>query len=431
MKILSKTMLEGGTLLSLPSETFEGVAEIGKDRVNVYPVERQEILGFGGAFTESSAIVYAGLSPEKKKQVLSWLFGPDGLRYNFCRICIGSSDFAAGQYDYLAPEDRTLASFSPARDKKYVIPMIHDAMAVCPDNMVFFASPWSPPAFMKDNGKRIGGRLLPEYRDLDAEYFVKFIQAYEQEGIHISAVTPQNEPLAASPWDSCLYDAEEEIALIQSLKKAFDTHGLDTKILCFDQNKGRLFYRAQAVYDKVGDMVAGAAFHWYSGSHFEELSLLRELYPQRLLIHTEFCNGLGRKHFDTYARELMGNLSHGVNAECEWNLMLDPAGGPYHHRAFGCSAPLHTDAAGNILRRSSYYETFLFSHFIRRGARALAVSSYHRDIRVAAFRNPDNRLIVILHNDTDGETAVNLTVFDQLCQTSLPPRSLVTYEIEE
>ena len=97
MKNLSKTMLEGGTLLSLPSDTFEGIAESGKDRVNVYPVERQEILGFGGAFTESSAIVYAGLSPEKKKQALAWLFGPDGLRYNFCSICIGSSDFAAEQ----------------------------------------------------------------------------------------------------------------------------------------------------------------------------------------------------------------------------------------------------------------------------------------------------------------------------------------------
>lgn len=434
MKFLSRTLFEGGSLLRLPPDAGDVANDTGKDRVNIYPVEKQEILGFGGAFTESSAYIYAQADAAGKAAAMERLFGKNGLRYNFCRICIGSSDFSLDQYDYLAPGATNLESFSIERDRRYVIPMIHDAQAAAKaagEEIVFFASPWSPPAFMKDTGSRVkGGRLLPEYREMYAEYFVKFIKAYAAEGIPISAVTPQNETLAPSPWDSCLVSAEEEAALIRALSAAFAAHGLEVKILAWDHNKGRLYHRMEEIYREVPDLVAGAAFHWYSGQHFEELALMRERYPGKLLIASEFCNGLGRKIFDTYGAELMGNLTHGVQAECEWNLMLGAAGEPYHDRAFGCSAPIHSDGKNLTLRRS-YFEMYLFSHFVRRGARALATSSFCEGLNAAAFRNPDGRLVVVVRNATDKTIPYNLSVFNRLYPVSVTPDTMVTYEIEE
>lgn len=433
MKFLSRTLFEGGSLLRLPPDAGDVANDTGKDRVNIYPVEKQEILGFGGAFTESSAYTYAQLDAAGKAAAMERLFGKSGLRYNFCRICIGSSDFSLDQYDYLAPGATNLESFSIERDRRYVIPMIHDAQAVAKaagEEIVFFASPWSPPAFMKDTGSRVkGGRLLPEYREMYAEYFVKFIKAYAAEGIPVSAVTPQNETLAPSPWDSCLVSAEEEAALIRALSAAFAAHGLEVKILAWDHNKGRLYHRMEEIYREVPDLVAGAAFHWYSGQHFEELALMRERYPGKLLIASEFCNGLGRKIFDTYGAELMGNLTHGVQAECEWNLMLGAAGEPYHDRAFGCSAPIHSDGKNLTLRRS-YFEMYLFSHFVRRGARALATSSFCEGLNAAAFRNPDGRLVVVVRNATGKTIPYNLSVFNRLYPVSVTPDTTVTYEIE-
>lgn len=434
MKFLSRTLFEGGSLLRLPPDAGDVANDTGKDRVNIYPVEKQEILGFGGAFTESSAYTYAQLDAAGKAAAMERLFGKSGLRYNFCRICIGSSDFSLDQYDYLAPGATNLESFSIERDRRYVIPMIHDAQAAAKaagEEIVFFASPWSPPAFMKDTGSRVkGGRLLPEYREMYAEYFVKFIKAYAAEGIPVSAVTPQNETLAPSPWDSCLVSAEEEAALIRALSAAFAAHGLEVKILAWDHNKGRLYHRMEEIYREVPDLVAGAAFHWYSGQHFEELALMRERYPGKLLIASEFCNGLGRKIFDTYGAELMGNLTHGVQAECEWNLMLGAAGEPYHDRAFGCSAPIHSDGKNLTLRRS-YFEMYLFSHFVRRGARALATSSFCEGLNAAAFRNPDGRLVVVVRNATGKTIPYYLSVFNRLYPVSVTPDTMVTYEIEE
>lgn len=434
MKFLTRTLFEGGTLLRLPPDAGEQAPDTGKDRVNIYPVEKQEILGFGGAFTESSAYTYAQLDAAGKAAAMERLFGKSGLRYNFCRICIGSSDFSLDQYDYLAPGATNLESFSIERDRRYVIPMIHDAQAAAKaagEEIVFFASPWSPPAFMKDTGSRVkGGRLLPEYREMYAEYFVKFIKAYAAEGIHISAVTPQNETLAPSPWDSCLVSAKEEAALVRALSAAFAAHGLEVKILAWDHNKGRLYHRMEEIYREVPDLVAGAAFHWYSGQHFEELALMRERYPGKLLIASEFCNGLGRKIFDTYGAELMGNLTHGVQAECEWNLMLGATGEPYHDREFGCSAPIHSDGKELTLRRS-YFEMYLFSHFVRRGAKALATSSFRKGLDAAAFRNPDGRLVVVVRNATEKTIPYHLSVFNRLYPVSITPDTMVAYEIEE
>lgn len=165
--------------------------------INIFPLEKSEIVGFGGAFTESAAYNYSIADAKAKKEILEWLFGEEGLNYIFCRVCIGSSDFALDEYCYVDENDLTLETFNIEKDKLYIIPFIKAAMELSKQKIEILASPWSPPAFMKDNNTRFqGGKLKKEYYELYADYIIKFLEAYEKEGVKISALSIQNEPKA-------------------------------------------------------------------------------------------------------------------------------------------------------------------------------------------------------------------------------------------
>ena len=173
----------------------------------------QTIEGFGGAFTEASATVWQKLAPRKQEQVLRDYFSAtDGHGYTFCRVHMNSCDFALGNYAHVeTPQDVALRSYSIDRDRQALLPMIKAALAVAARPIKLLVSPWSPPAWMKSNGQmNRGGKLLAQYAPAWARCFVRFIQAYEAEGVPIWGVTVQNEPAATQSWDSCLYSAEEE-----------------------------------------------------------------------------------------------------------------------------------------------------------------------------------------------------------------------------
>lgn len=180
--------------------------------VQLFPQIREQTMeGFGGAFTESSAVNYHRLGKEQKKELIEAYFGDKGLRYHLGRVSINSCDFALGNYTYVEEDDATLHSFSIAHDRQQIIPMIQAAMERTGGKMHFLASPWSPPAYMKTNGEmNHGGKLKEEVRELWAQYFVKFIREYREAGVPITAVTVQNEPAAVQTWNSCTYSAEEE-----------------------------------------------------------------------------------------------------------------------------------------------------------------------------------------------------------------------------
>jgi len=265
--------------------------------INIYPEFRyQTILGFGAAFTETSAYNFSLLPPEQQQKLMEAYFGKSGIGYNFCRTHINACDFAIDEYTYVDEDDVELNSFSIDRDKKYIIPMIQAALKVNP-HLWLFASPWSPPAWMKDNRSVVrGGRLLPVYYPIWAKYFSLYFQEYKKEGIEFFGLTIQNEPKAVQMWESCIWSGEEEgVFAANHLRPTLDQDGFGgIKIIVWDHNKERILEQAIASMSIPGAEAAiwGVGHHLYAGDHFDNLRMTHELFPDKTLIATE-NNGYG------------------------------------------------------------------------------------------------------------------------------------------
>lgn len=224
--------------------------------IRVNPQQKfQSIVGFGGAFTEASAVNFFLLPKDLQNKVLEMYFGNKGNRYTLGRIHINSCDFSLGSYSFdNAPEDFDLQYFDSkvTHDDIFVIPFIQAAMAKSSQKIKLMASPWSPPAWMKkpdDKGEQKmtgsalpnGLRDAPEVKQAWARYISKFISAYYTKGVPIWSVTPQNEPEFPAPWDACAYTKEFEDDFIQHyLGPVLREEHPDLLILGFDHNKDHL-----------------------------------------------------------------------------------------------------------------------------------------------------------------------------------------------
>lgn len=422
MQIISEYTLCGGQKSAIRPGSEENLGKIAA--VNVHDVVRSRFYGFGAALTEAAAYTYAQMSQENRNKYLEMIFGESGLNYRICRICIGSSDFSLDNHVYIDEGDKTLESFDLGIDRDYVIPMARDVLNYRHGDVKFFASPWSPPAFMKDSKSRIGGHLLPEYYGLYADYICRFIEEYAAEGITIAAVTPQNEPGNGKGWETCLFSSAEEAAYIGVLRAAFRARGLDTKILCWDFDRKGMFDRATKVYASCGQDVDGLAFHWYSGGGcYEDITLLRELYPDKVIIESEFTNS-EKNYFGRYVDEIREVLAAGANAIVEWNALLNERGMPAHNRDWGCISPLHYDRDKKVLYKSvNYDEIYTFSRFIKEKAEILRTSVTNVPIRTAALRNPDSSYAVELSNLGDSDRNVALRLCGSTLNFILPART--------
>ena len=258
---------------------FEKDIERENELINLYPqMTYQTLEGFGGAVTDSAGYMYAQMSEEQKQQVVQNYFGKDAMKYRMVRIPIDSCDFSLGHYEADSdPEDTEFAKFSFERVEKYILPLLDAAEAAYGGKLDIMLSPWSPPAAMKSNQERNhGGKLLPEYRAQWAEYICRYIEEYRKRGYQVKMLTLQNEPKAVQTWDSCIYTAQEQKEFLRDyMWRALCAHGLDDiEIYLWDHNKERVFEWAQTIIDdETTHMVAGMAFHWYSGDHFEALRM--------------------------------------------------------------------------------------------------------------------------------------------------------------
>lgn len=442
--------------------------------LNVYDqVKYQEILGFGGAFTQTSAVNFMNLTDEQKEELLDAYFDEEkGIGYNFCRTTINSTDFSTEMYSYDdTPEDYELKDFTIERDEVEVIPMILAAKEKSKD-MLIFASPWSPPAWMKTNGKmNKGGALRKECQDAWARYTARYIQEYEKRGIHIWGVTIQNEAKAAQGWESCCYDAADERDFVLGyLRPAYEKAGLgDRKIFFWDHNKERVVDRSLETMcnERAKDAFDGVAVHWYSGDHFNALSVTHDLFPDKLIIATEACKGKDRKYAygsgEKYAHDIIGDLNNWVNAWTDWNMFLNESGGPGHwldeqlnfdhvreemerqnlkpdftdekFRDFlgkmriwaGESPIIYDNAEKKLVYASSYYYLGHFSKFIKRGARRIGSSIYTNQLESCVFQNPNGEKVVVVMNPTDDVKKVSLRYHQDLADYMLQPHSIVTF----
>lgn len=427
---------------------FENGLHAENGRINIFPERRyQEILGFGGAFTEASAYNYSRMDDEKKRRVIKAFFDKEeGLGYNLCRTHIHSCDFTLKKYTYIKDNDKSLETFSIQEDRKYTIPFIEAALDASED-MWLFASPWSPPAWMKSNQDMCnGGRLLEEYYETWADYMVRYIKEYEKEGITFRGITVENEPGKPQAWESCEYTAEEEaVFACRYLRPALDKAGYEhVKIMIWDFNKESVYERIRASLQVPGakEAVWGAAFHWYSGDHFSSLDMTHELFPDKPLILTEAGLGGARgeaksgaystwENAEIYARELIGDFNHHMSAAVEWNLILDKNGGPFHNRPTGgCKAPVIYDhETGEFNIQPVYYATAHFSRFIRRGAVRLGVSTFSEGVKVAAFENLDGNIILVVLNCTEEYCQSFIRLDEAAAKIVIPEKSISTYVI--
>jgi len=407
--------------------------------INIYPeFQYQQVLGFGAAFTEASAVNFSLLSPELQQKVIDLYFSQNGISLNFCRTHINSCDYGVDEYTYVDEGDKELVTFSIDRERKDILPMIKAARRANPD-LWLFASPWSPPAWMKDNHTVIqGGHLLPEYYPAWAKYFALYLEAYKKEGIDFFCVTVQNESKAVQTWESCIWSGTEEAEwVVNYLRPTLDKKGFsDTKIMVWDHNKERVMERARESMSVPGANKAiwGFAHHWYSGDHFDNLRMTHELYPDKHLLGTENSSGgsiIGTPNWwnavERYAKETIMDFNNFTSAAVSWNMILDETGGPVHNRRGGSLAPIVVDSNTKTFTLTSTYYTFgHFSRFVKRGAVRIGSSTYNDAIKTAAFSNPDGEIVVVVLNTTDREATPKIRLNNCTAEFSMPAKSLIT-----
>lgn len=412
--------------------------KIENNVLNIYPeIQYQDILGFGGAFTGSTCYCLNNSPEAVSNTIIDEYFKEDGLNYSLCRLTIASSDFSPKSYSYSIKKD--LSDFSIAEDEKYIIPTIKKARERN-SNLKFLATPWSPPAFMKTNKSLIlGGKLKEEFKQKWADYLARYVLEYQNNDIPIEYMTIQNEPNATQIWESCRFTAEDEAEFLKNyLFPTFMDNNLYTNFLIWDHNKDNIVNRTTETLLKYGALehVAGIAFHWYTGTHFENLEILHDLFPNKLLIHTEGCTGYSNFkpedelfNAEMYASEIIGDFNSGVNAFIDWNMVLDFKGGP-NHKKNNCNAPIMLNKDNtDYIKTPVFYYIAQFSKFIKPGSRRIGFSRFTENISMTAFRNTDDSIVVVLLNRNTFNVEYNLCFENQYFHDNLDGNSIVTFLI--
>ncbi len=411
--------------------------------INIHDdIEFQEFGGIGGAFSDSSASLYAQMPEDKKEEVIRAYFDREkGIGYTFGRLTIGSCDFSKDYYTYIDEGDMALDTFSLEHDEKEIFPMVKDAQKYA--DLTLFASPWSPPSYMKTNGSRIGGHLKKDCYALWAKHFKKYIDGCKQNGIDIWGVTMQNEPRHHQTWESCLYTPEEEAEFLGYLGRELEGSGV--KILCYDHCRERVYEWAKYVYESEnGKYCDGIANHWYSGDHFGELRAHAKKYPDKISVASESCNAVAKKGIykdvdlgfaEAYAHDIMGCFNNGLHYYCDWNLILDENNGPHHNRVdreFSVDPLVYYHTKKNeLIYRLTYYYVGQISKFAKPGAKVISSSSYSYDLETLALKNPDGEIVCIVLNRTDKEMPAIIRLNGHIYKFTSHPHSIVTAVIEK
>ncbi len=394
----------------------------------------QAIEGFGGAFTDAAADVFAQLPAASQERFLKASFDPvDGNGYTLCRTTIHSCDYATGMYTYdEVPGDTALAHFSIEHDRKNRLPFIKRALAVANGGLRLYASPWSPPGWMKTNGEmKHGGKLKPEYRQTWADYFVKYVKAYAAEGVPIWGLTVQNEALATQVWESCLFTANEERDFVRDyLGPTLHRNDLaGVKLMIWDHNRGLMYQRAEATYGDpaASKYVWGTAFHWYVGDHHDNARQLHDAFPDKALLFTEGSVRGTWAAASRLARNVILDLNDWTAGWTVWNLLLDSEGGPRHAGGLMGGTIVNADLkTGELTFNPPHYAFGHFTRFIKTGARRIVCTSSSDDFVATAFRNPDGKIAVVLTNLTDHDQIFQLWVEGRALKYSSPANGIVT-----
>jgi glucosylceramidase len=424
----------------------------------------QTIDGFGQAVTGGSAELLMKMSPAARSAILHEVFGhgPDDINTSYIRVSVGSSDMNAYVYTYddmpAGQTDPDLKHFTMAEEEKYVIPVLKEILAIQP-NIKILASPWTAPAWMKDNDAVKGGSLKHENYSIYARYWVEYLKGMEAHGIHIDALTPQNEPENPKNTPSMLMTAEEEAEFIgHDLGPALASAGLHAKVVTFDHNCDHPIYAETILRDPAAaKFVDGSGFHLYLGE-ISALSEVHDQFPSKNIYFTEqtVLSRPGATAF-AIARPVAAIMIAAPNNWSRnvllWNLAADPNNGP--HTSDGgcpvCSGAITIDG-DKVTRLLAYYTAAHASKFVPPGSVRIdsgespVVNQNRRAARDAshagnpdistpvdkplphvAFRTPDNRYVVIVSNTSPDQRHVTLRFHKKQAEASLPGGAVATY----
>jgi glucosylceramidase len=397
----------------------------------------QTMDGFGYCLTGGSAELLAAMSAPVRARLLRELFGtgPHDIGVSYLRISIGASDLDAAVFSYddmpAGQTDPTLAHFSLAPDERHLIPVLKEILAIYPAIKIL-GSPWSPPVWMKTNEASKGGSLKPEYYGTYAQYFVKYLQGMQAQGITLDAVTPQNEPLHPGNNPSLLLPAEEEATFIgRHLGPALRAAGLKTKIICYDHNADKPEYPLTVLGNAAANpYVDGSAFHLYAGP-ITALSKVHDAYPSKNIYFTEEWVGSRSKfadNLDWHQKNLfIGAPRNWAKNVLEWNLAADPQQNP--HTPGGCDQCLGalTLAPGDqVTRNVAYYAVAQSSKWVRPGAVRIGSSS-PAGLPNVAYRTPTGGHVLLVLNDQKTPQTFGLRYQGRAVAATLPAGGVGTY----
>ena len=405
--------------------------------------QRQEIDGFGFAITGSAAYNLLKMNPAARKALLTQIFSRQhGYGCSYVRVPIGCSDFSLSEYtccDTPGIENFALTS----EETQYIIPVMKEILAINPDVKVMSA-PWTAPRWMKTNGNWTSGNLRTDcYQDY-ATYFVKWIQAFQNNGIQIYGVTPQNEPLNHGNSASMFMGWNEARDFIkQALGPKFREAGLSTKIYVFDHNYNYDNLSEQQSYPTkiyadadASRYIAGAAYHNYGGNA-SEMTNVHNANPDKELIFTEWTAGtwswpgVGINAVNTDAKALIFDVvKNWGRGAMVWNLMLDSDRGPY--RPGGCSTgngaiDISKSDYSTLTYNSFYYVMCIAAAAVSDGAHYIAADGGADGIEFAAFRNNDGGYGLVVMNTSGSERRLRVSDRTNRFVVTIPAHSLASY----
>jgi len=441
MEVYQTTEKSSDRLAHKPSVDFtpkkaSGVHSIKVDSTKLY----QKIEGFGGAITDSTAQVFASLNSSLQSQVIEALWGPTGQQYNLMRLTIGATDFSTSLYNYAETKgDYKMKDFSMAHDEKYIIPMIKRAQNSNPE-MEFLATPWSPPAWLKSNGKMRNSKSPGLNQDSKSQkayalYLSEYLSAMAAENITISRLTVQNEPHVkgqfAATYPCCGFTAEQERDFLRDyLGPKMRADHPDVEIYIHDDQKDIMVDFVSTVMsdNKTAQYVDGVAFHWYGANlkNYQYLEQLHKMFPSLPLLATEatleapttqHIGSTPWKEAMKYAIDIIGDLNAWTSGWIEWNVLLDSSGGP---TCIGpsatsvctplvghCDAPILANANDQTIElRDSYWHMAHFSRFISRGSVRIGVDVADK------FADSVKATAVVTKGEVDGDEKVTIVVLN-------------------
>jgi glucosylceramidase len=425
----------GGKLRYAPGETLKWrtTGAIAENAIVLDPGKKfQEMLGFGAAFTDASCYMFNQLPAPARDDLFHELFHPSEMGLSVCRTCIGSSDYSTEVFSYDEGEpDLEMKRFSIVHDQAYVLPMLRLARKVNPD-MFLFSSPWSPPGWMKVGGSMLGGSIRQRYFGPYAEYFVKFLKAYDAEGVPVQAVTVQNEVDTDQDgrMPACIFPQEYEIGFVKGhLGPLLQQNGLSTKIWVLDHNYN-LWGRAVCELDDEGlrKYSNAIAFHGYVGTP-EMMDKVHLAHPDAQLYWTEGGPDYTAPDYATdwanWAKTFTQATRHWCQALSGWNLALDEKGRP-NLGPFPCGGMVTIHSQTKEITRSGQYWAFAhFSRNVRRGARRIESTGKMDGVQQVAFENPDGQKVLVVTNAGPAGTA-SINQGGRTAEVSLVPDSVTT-----